>query len=252
MNQTTNYDLDIYESGDPANFMVNYNGNMNKIDAAIAGVATTAGTAGTAAATAQAAAEAASTAATAAQNTATAAQNTANSKAAIDDTAASSTTTYSGTKINSLVNAKASIDDTGASPYTTYSSLKIEQDLNTVVRTTTSSDVATSANENITLGASATKFNHVVTLSFTISTNSLLDVSVNRSAITIGTLNSSFEANNIPNSLAYRTVSTGDKFDYVISISSGGSIKLTVQKDNATIDDFKNLMLYASVTYVID
>ena len=88
-NKTTHYELSQYVSSDKPTYLVDYNGDMNKIDTGINAAKTTADTAATAATNAQTAAETAQTTA-----------NTAVTNAATADTKATTANTNIGTMAN--------------------------------------------------------------------------------------------------------------------------------------------------------
>lgn len=166
MNTTPNINLSKYTSdpNDKFNLLVTFNGNMDKIDTAVGSqndqidlIETTAGTAVTTANTAS--------------TTATNALTTANSKASIDDTVASATTTYSSNKIDELISGAggAVIDDTTTALDSTWSSSKINTEVEAVETianskasindTTASASTTYSSNKiNSLLGISAIDF----------------------------------------------------------------------------------------------
>lgn len=97
-NKTTHYELSQYVSSDKPTYLVDYNGDMAKIDTGINAAKTTADTASTAATNAQTAAEGA-------QNTA----NTAVTNAAAADTKATTANTNIGTLANLTTTEKQTI-----------------------------------------------------------------------------------------------------------------------------------------------
>ena len=97
-NKTTHYDLSQYVSSDKPTYLVDYNGDMNKIDTAINTAKTTADTASTAATNAQTAAESAATTA-----------NTAVTNAATADTKATTANNNIGTMANLETTEKSTL-----------------------------------------------------------------------------------------------------------------------------------------------
>lgn len=145
MIQTENIELDKYESSDSTNYLVTFNGNMDKIDTAIGDISDNVDTATSTANTALSTANTAST-------TATTAYTTATSKASIDDLASSTSTTYSSDKIDSLISGITPgtvIDDTTASATTTYSSSKISDIVGAVIDDTSTSLTSTWSSSKI-------------------------------------------------------------------------------------------------------
>lgn len=130
MNNTPNINLSTYTSdpNDKFNLLVTFNNNMTKIDTAVGAqndaidvIEETAGTAVTTANIASATAEEA--------------LQTAGIKASIDDTVASTTTTYSSDKIDDLISGiqpGTEIDDSVTSTTKTWSSSKINTEIDAV------------------------------------------------------------------------------------------------------------------------
>lgn len=100
-NKTTHYDLSQYVSSDKPTYLVDYNGDMAKIDTAINAAKTTADTASTAATNAQTAAEGAQTTA----NTAVTNAATADTKATNVDTKVGALANLETVDKNSIVSA---------------------------------------------------------------------------------------------------------------------------------------------------
>lgn len=139
MQTTTNIGLKTYEANDPTDWLGEFNYNMNKIDTAVGNQSSTITEIETTANSAEATANTAST-------TANNALTVANSKPTLDDTTATTTTTYSSSKIEeeisavntiaenavSIASGKATINDNSASSTTTYSSNKINTEVSAV------------------------------------------------------------------------------------------------------------------------
>ena len=161
-NKTTHYELSQYVSSDKPTYLVDYNGDMAKIDTAINTAKTTADTASTAATNAQTAAESAATTA-----------NTAVTNAATADTKATTANTNIGTMANlettekqtlvgaiNEVNTKAStsqvIDSLSGSETTKAPSVRVVKEQFEEVELFSSD--SGSLGENITLSQSANNF----------------------------------------------------------------------------------------------
>ncbi len=208
MIQTENIELDKYESNDSTNYLVTFNGNMDKIDTAIGDISDNVDTATSTANTALSTANTAST-------TATTAYTTATGKASIDDLASSTSTTYSSDKIDSLISditPGTVIDDTTASATTTYSSSKISDIVGAVIDDTSTS---------LTSTWSSSKINTDISSKASIDdTSTTLDSTWSSSKINT---NISSKASIDDNSSSTTTTYSSNKINSLISVPYNGS-----------------------------
>lgn len=110
-NKTTHYELSQYVSSDKPTYLVDYNGDMSKIDTGINTAKTTADSAATAATNAQTAAETAQTTATTAVTNAATAQTTADTANTNIGTLANLTTVAKNNLVAAVNELKTGVDD---------------------------------------------------------------------------------------------------------------------------------------------